>query len=226
MRLPILLLVLLMFGCTVEKRIHRRGFHIKKNRVSHDSKIEKNTSKLSENRDINLYKNLSKAPISDQNRHVEDQNLPKDFSEKEAQKKTKSPDPNVVVNTENLNVQNGKKKDIAQRSVKKKEVFVSKKERKKASGFLSVIANILAIMSFIFAILTVLATILSFLASLSLIIPLLPAIAALYASGLSFLLNLFNKDAKYNSGLALIGLITALIFFTFFILVLAGVILI
>ncbi len=220
MKFKFLFLMLLTFSCSVEKRLHRPGFHFKKSSIHQRNTLQSEVKKVDYTKNDTNSASLA-TPIEGMN--AMEQLQKKGLPEKDTIKATKR-----FLNVVNVE---RKKSIIHQRLIidrppnnKKKRERAEKVHQEEESSVLSIIANIFAIMSFVFAILTVLATILSFILSLSLILPLLPAVAALYTSGLSFLFNLFSKSSKYKSRLALIGLITAVIFLTFFILVLAGVI--
>jgi VIT1/CCC1 family predicted Fe2+/Mn2+ transporter len=225
MRYIVLLLILLIFGCSIEKRVHRPGFHFKKHAINDNSKKESNTTQLEIRKAGNSKENSNQTPIISHIKQIKAKDK-KDILEKSSLKKDKTITPSVNIEKKSSGVNLNNFADTPIPTDKKKELDVKKNEPDEESSGVSIIANILAIMGFVFALLAIISTLLAFLLSLSLVLPFLSALAGFFSSGFSFLIDLISKSNKFKSRLALFGLITALIFFAFFFLVLAGVILI
>jgi len=226
MKFILLFLAFIIFGCSVERRLHRPGFHFNKHSIKHNSTKEKNTASL-ENKIV--FQTSEDSIRNSATNQIElekfnDQSQRELLSEKETTEKISSY--NSQLNIERELVVKNQQKISNIKDPKVQEEKPKGKQLDDESSVLSIIANILAIASFVFAILTVLLIILAFIMSYTLILPLLTALPAFFSGGFSLLVNLISKNDNYKSRLALIGLFTSLIFFAFFILILSGVILI
>ncbi|GEM_PF-5841629 len=223
----LLFLILLVFGCSIEKRIHRPGFHFKKHVINDHSKKENSTTKLEIRKGSCLTGNGNHKPMtSHEQLKATDQSQKKAFLENGTKEKAKPSTSSVITEEKRLNSNQKNVVVIPRPTGNKIEFNATWNEPDEASSGLSTIANALAVISFVFALIMVLSIALAFFMSISLILPLIPALLAFFASVLSLLADLITKSEKYKRPLALIGLFSAIIFFVFFILVLAGVILV
>lgn len=228
MRYILLFLILLVFGCAVEKRMHRPGFYFKKHVVNDHSKKENNTTNLEITKGSRLKEKGNQKPITSQVEQLKATNQSQKiaFPENGTNEKAKPSTSSLITEEKRLDTNQKNVVVTPKPTDKKRESRAARKEPDETSSGLSIIANVLAVISFVFAIIMVLSIALAFFMSISLILPLMPALLAFMTSGLSLLADLITKSEKYKRPLALIGLISATIFFAFFILVLAGVILI
>jgi len=228
MKYLVIVLALLLFGCSIEKRIHRPGFHFKKSSTFQPSKKEKNTGMVNFKatsltiEDSNIVSMPSQI-TSTQNKNQANikYKIEKSTLNKANNFKTSlyTKEKKVISIQQNIT-------DIEEPREKKRELYSDSKQPEEETRILVTTANVFAIMSFVFALLTIASVVMAFIMSWTLILPLLPALAAFFSGGLSLILGLPSKQAKYKSGFATIGLITSLIFFGFFIAILTGAILI
>lgn len=225
MKFVLLILTLFIFGCSVEKRLHRPGFHFKKTSTFQPSKKENNTATPDFTSVSLMDSNGRSRPSKIEHTIKKEQSRTKKIVEKRSIKEAKNFTSSVHTRDKITAVNQKKIADIPPLE-KKRELYSREKEPDEENHTLVILANILAIMSFVFGLLTIVSIALAFIMSITLILPLLPALAAFFSGGLSLLLGLPIKQDKYKSGFAAFGLITSLVFFGFFIAVLSGAILI
>ena len=228
MKYFVIFLTLLLFGCSVEKRIHRPGFHFKKSSTFQSSKKEKNTERVNfktTSLTIKDTKSVSKpSQIKSTQNKFQEQIRHK--IQKNTLNETKNFSPSLNTKDRKVDTIQQKVTVNAKLREKRKELYSNDKDSEKETRIQVTIANVFAIMSFVFALLTVVSVAMSFIMSWTLILPLLPALAAFFSGGLSLILGLPIKHEQYKSGFATIGLVTSLLFFGFFIAILSGAILI
>lgn len=224
MKFTLLILTLFLFGCSIEKRIHRPGFHFKKSSTFQPLKKEKNTARLDFQDTSSITKDsvsVSK-PFHGENIATKDQSCMENGGKKRGLKKAENFIPSLKTKERNTDILRQKVAEVSKTQEKKKDVYSKKKQPEEETRALLIMANVLSIMSFVFGLLTIVSVALAFIMSLTLILPLLPALAAFFTGGLSLVLGLPIKQDEYKSGFAVIGLVTSLLFIGFFIAVLTG----
>lgn len=210
----------------MEKRLHRPGFHFKKSLTFQTSNQEKHKS-VSSLKTVSLIdttRTIKPSPI--EQTLADDHSIAKEIRIIKTQKEEEKNKLSSQSTQKIINIKEQNEKDIVSSpSIEiKSEVNNEEQEPDQQTKSLVIIANILAIISFVFGLLTIISVVLAFIMSLTLILPLLPALVAFFSGGLSLILGLPTKQENYKSGFATKGLIVSLIFFGFLATVLAGVI--
>lgn len=228
MKFVLFILTLFLFGCSIEKRVHRPGFHFKKTTSFQPSKKEKKAARLDFKKSSSILKDSNRVLPTSQAEHTKnkDQSQTKTTIEESNLKKAKNFIPSLNTKEFSTDTMRQKFADITKTQEKKREVYSRQREPEEENRALLTIANVLSITSFIFALLTIASVALAFILSLTLILPLLPALAAFCTGGLSLIIGFLLKNDKYKARHAVFGLVTSLLFFGFFVAVLSGVILI